>query len=404
MLFRYTAYSSEKKIVHGTIDSASAEIAENSLYKAGFLRVLTLKKAGTTINWNQVFMGSPKVGRQALLDFTTELTILIESGLTLLMALRQLEKQSTDKGLQKIIARLAADIQGGIPFHQALSAHPKVFNEQYCSIMEANEKTGTLDDGLKQIAKEIKQQIGIRSQIQRAAIQPMIIVVLAIAVVLLMTIFVLPRLVEIFRQFGAELPFTTRLLIGFSDFVNNNLLGIFITIVVITVLIFVLTRQKWFKLAMDRMLVNMPVFGTVIIWHNTAGLSRSLSNLLGAGILLPDAINIILRSIGNSQYREALVQTRKKLVQGQSLSSAMGREKVFPPLLVEMIGVGEASGNLEASLGTVADYFETKVEKRINRLTSLLEPALILAVGLVVGLIAISLISTVYGLVGSFQG
>ena len=124
-------------------------------------------------------------------------------------------------------------------------------------------------------------------------------------------------------------------------------------------------------------------------------------HLLGA-ILLPDAINIILRSIGNSQYREALIQTRKKLVQGQSLSSAMGREKVFPPLLVEMIGVGEASGNLESALGTVADFFEAKVEKRINRLTSLLEPALILAVGLVVGLIAISLISTVYGLVGSF--
>ena len=404
MIYQYRAYSYDKRIVSGTIESVSIEMAENTLYKAGFQRILKLQKSTGMIDWKKLLGERTKVSRQALLDFTQELAILLDSGLTLLMALRQLEKQSGGGAIRKVIGNIASQLQGGTPFSQALGMHPQVFSETYCSIMEANEKAGTLDSGLKQIAKELRQQIAVRSQIQRAVIQPAIIMVLAIGVVFLMTIFVLPQLAGIFRQFGANLPFITRVLIGFSDFVNGNLLSIVIAVVVIALVIFILIKRPKSKQVMDRWMLQMPVIGTLTNWSNTAHVSRTLSNLLGAGILLPDSINIMLRSISNSHYREALSQVRKQLVQGQSLSSVMSQNKLFPPLLVEMIGVGEASGNLESSLGTVADYFESRVEKRISQLTSLLEPALIICVGLVVGLLAVSMIQTIYGLVGSFSG
>jgi type IV pilus assembly protein PilC len=313
-----------------------------------------------------------------------------------------LEKQASSGSIKPVIARLVSDLQGGTPFHQALSMHPQVFSEAYCSVMEANEKAGTLDSGLRQLAKELKQEIAIKSQVQRAITQPMIIVVLALVVVALLTIVVLPPLADIFRQFGANLPFTTKILIGFSDFVNNNLLGILLTVILVGIAIFAILKHPSTKPVIDRMSLDFPLLGQLIIWNNTAHFSRTLSNLLGAGILLPDAINIMLRGIGNTYIRAKLSEVRKQLVQGQSLSAVMVNEKVFPPLLVEMIGVG-ASGNLEFALGTVAEYFETKVEKRITKLTSLLEPVLILTVGLVVGFIAITMISTIYGLVGSFK-
>jgi type IV pilus assembly protein PilC len=404
MIYRYTAYSVDRRVVSGTIESASTEMAENTLYKAGFQRILKLQKSSAIIDWKKLFGERSRVSQQALLDFTQELAILIDSGLTLLMALRQLEKQSSGGAMRKVIGTIASELQAGTPFSQALGLHPQVFSETYSSIMEANEKAGTLDAGLKQIAKELKQQIAIKSQIQRSVTQPAIILVMAVAVVFLMTIFVLPQLANIFRQFGAKMPFITRMLIGFSDFINGNLLAIVIAIVVIALVIVILIRRPNSKNVIDRWMLQMPVIGTLTNWHNTSHVSRTLSNLLGAGILLPDGINIMLRSIGNSYYRDALSQARKQLVQGQSLSSVMNQNKIFPPLMVEMVGVGEASGNLESALATVADYFEAREERRITRLTSMLEPALIIVVGTVVGVLAVAMISTIYGLVGQFSG
>ncbi len=401
-MYRYTAYTAEKKIVRGTIESASAETAESSLYKAGFKRILDLEKSSSDFDLKKLFSGSNRVSTQALLDFTTELSILTESGLTLLVALRQLEKQSTDSTMKKVVIKMAQDLQGGTPFHQALSMHPQVFSETYCSIMEANEKAGTLDSGLHQLIKQLKQQIAIRAQIQGAITQPAIIVGLAVVVVVLLSIVVLPPLANVFRQFGASPPLTTRILIGFSDFVNGYKYYIVLAIAGIVGLTVFILKQPGTKPVLDNFLLNVPLIGQIINWTNTAYFSRTLSHLLGAGILLPDSINILLRGITNTTFREALATVRKQLVQGQNLSTVMGKNKIFPPLLVEMIGVGETSGNLEYALGTVADYFEAKVEKRIQRLTSLLEPALILGVGLVVGFIAISMISTIYGMMGSF--
>ncbi len=402
MMYRYTAYTEDRRIVRGTIESDNPEAAESSLYKAGFKRIMELEETRAPVNWRKLFSHTSKVSQQALMDFTNELSILIESGLTLLMALRQLEKQSTSGALRSIVSKLATDLQGGTPFHQALGMHPQVFSPTYCSIMAANEKAGTLDAGLKQISRQLKQQIATRAQIQRAITQPAIIVGLAIAVVILLTVVVLPPLAETFRQFGAELPWTTKFLIGLSDFVGSYLIAILIAIAVIVLITFIFLKQPTTKPMIDRQLLRVPLIGQVIIWHNTAQFSRTLSNLLGAGLLLPDSINILLRGVGNTHFQAALTDMRKRVVQGQSLSATMGQNKLFPPLLVEMVGVGESSGNLEYALGTVADYFEIKVENRITRLTSLLEPALTLGVGLVVGFITVSMISTIYGLMGSF--
>jgi type IV pilus assembly protein PilC len=404
MIFRYKAYTGDKKMIKGTIESSSLKLAEESLYLAGFQRIIDLQQTSSGIDWKKLGFTSGRVSQEALVDFTTELSILTESGLTLLLALRQLEKQSTSGTLKQVIAGLAGDLQGGIPFHQALGMHPQVFSPAYCSVMEANEKAGTLDSGLKQLAKELKSQMAIKSQIQRATTQPLIIVVLAVVVVMLMAVVVLPPLANIFRQFGTDLPITTKILIGLSDFVNANFLTILIVLAFVVVFIVVTIKHPSTKPVIDKFMLDAPLIGQLVIWNNTARFSRTLSNLLGAGILLPDSINIMLRGIGNIYIRNTLSEVRKKLVQGQSLSAVMANNKIFPPLLVEMIGVGEASGNLEFALKTVADYFETKVEKRITRLTSLLEPILILGIGLVVGFIAITMISTIYGLVGSIKG
>jgi type II secretory pathway component PulF len=162
-------------------------------------------------------------------------------------------------------------------------------------------------------------------------------------------------------------------------------------------------RQKETRRAMDRTMLRLPLVGNLVLWSSTARLSRTMSILLKAGILLPETINIIMRTIGNSTIRESLDLARMQLLQGQTLSAVLGGGKVFPQLRVEMVAVGETSGQLETTLETVADYYEVKVERNINRLTAMLEPAMILGIGIVVAVVAISLVSTIYGLVGSFN-
>jgi type IV pilus assembly protein PilC len=403
MNFRYRAYSADKRIISGTLESASPEAAEASLYKAGFRRILRLQKTSSNLDLDKLFASAPRISKEALLDFTNEIATLTESGLTLLAALKQLEKQSKNAALKGVLVHLTADLKGGKPFFQALSAYPQIFSETYCSIMEANEKAGTLDTGLRQIARQLKQQITTKSQVQRSLTQPLIIVGLAIGVVILLSLVVMPPLVDVFRQFGTQLPWTTRLLIGFADIIKNYKWGILIGLAVLVAAIIFFMKRSDTKPFIDRLMLKIPLIGQVMLWNITAQFSRTLGNLLGAGILLPDSINIMLHGISNIGYRDSVSLVRKQVIQGQSLSAAMGQDRNFLPLLVEMVGVGEASGNLEEALGTVADYYEVRVEKRIARLTSLLEPLLLIAVGLVVGFVAVSMISTIYGLIGNFK-
>jgi type IV pilus assembly protein PilC len=403
MLFRYQAYNKEKEIVQGKLESDSVEVAESTLYRAGFERIIKLQRAGPSFNWRRIFTGRPRVSNQTLLDFTNELALMIESGLSLQSSLKHLEQHTSVNTFRDVIAELAADLKDGKPLHQALEKHPQIFSQTYCSVIEANESSGTLDAGLRQIAKEIKDQIDTRARIQQALMQPIIIVIAAIVVVGILTVFVMPKMTAVFTQLGGELPLATSILIVVVDFVNTYKFALLAAVLVVSLGIVLMYRRPSLKHSLDGQILRLPLVGDLILWQSTVRISRSLSNLLKAGILLPDALNIVLRSIGNSRIREALNRLKAKLLQGQSFSSSLSDDDVFPKLLMEMVTVGEKAGTLETSLGTVTDYFETKVQRRITRLTSLLEPTLIIIIGLGVGFIGIAVISAIYGVLDAIK-
>ena len=281
MIYRYEAYNNkEGKTVRGTIEGASEELAEGILYRAGYDRIISLKGTDQAFDWRKLVLGSPKVSQQALLDFTNELAIMIEAGLSLQNALGQLEKQSTERSMKTVLAKLAADLRAGTPMHTALSAHPQIFSQTYISMIEANEKSGTLEDGLQQIAKGLKQDVETKGKIQQALIQPAIVVALAIGVIFIMMTFVLPKLTGVFTQFGAQLPATTRLLMNFSTFVSVNKYYILLAIVVLIFLAIVLIRRPAGRRYLDNLILKLPLVGQVVIWENTARFSRTAANLL----------------------------------------------------------------------------------------------------------------------------
>jgi len=403
MLLRYQAYNKDKKIVHGKLESVSVEVAESVLYRAGFERIIKLERTGPSFDWRRILSGQPRVSTQALLDFTSELAMMTESGLSLQASLSHLERQTSTVTLRNVIGELAVDLNAGIPLHQALEKHPRIFSQTYCSMIEANESSGTLDTGLYQIAKEIKEQIETRARIKQALMQPIIIIIAAIGVFGILTLFVMPKLTSVFSQLGAELPLASSILVNLTDFVNAYKFELLAIVLVIVLVIALIYRSRSGKNSLDKQILRLPLIGELVLWQSTARISSSLSNLLKSGILLPNALDIVLRSIGNSRIHEALSDLKTKLLQGQSFSSSLSDDNVFPKLLMEMVAVGETAGTLETSLDTVADYFETKTQRRITRLTSLLEPAMIIIIALGVAFIAIAVISTVYGVLDTIK-
>ena len=268
-------------------------------------------------------------------------------------------------------------------------------------MIKASELVGNLELGLRQMAGYMERQLQTKKRIKRALTYPVLVLVMAIGVFTLLITVALPPLVGLFTSFDVELPWTTRSLIAVSNFLTHYKLHLLGGAVALVILVLGYLRLPTGKLAMDRLMLKLPVFGSINIQRNMCHFCRTTSMLLQAGILLPQIMNIVIDTINNRIIRQALAEVRGKLIQGKGLSQPMTDIELFPRLLVEMVVVGEKTGNLESTLTTATEYYEERVNQSIDTLTSMIEPTLTIATGLVVAFIALSMIAPIYQIIGS---
>lgn len=403
MAYQYRVYTLEKRIVQGTIDATSESMAEEALHRAGYHRVLSLREVRPRLSLGQLIPTFFGVKNQDVIDFSRQLATLIESGVTILTALQLLEGQASKAALGKVIAGLVEELRGGSSLSQALTKYPQAFSYTYCQVIKASEQAGNLEVGLKQVAGYMEKRMMMKKKVIRAMAYPTLILLMAIGVVTLLITVVLPPLVQLFTSLGTELPSTTRLLIAVAGFLINYkfyLLGGLFTLII---LIVGYVRQPAGKLTMDRLMLKIPVIGSINLQRNMCHFCQTTSMLLKAGLPLPQIMNTVIQTVGNRIIRQALREVREKLVQGQGLSQPMAAIELFPRLLVEMVVVGEKTGNLDSTLATLADFYEEKVSQRIDGLISMIEPALTLVTGVVVGFVAISMITALYSILGTVR-
>lgn len=403
MVYRYTAYTLDKRIVQGVIDATSESAAEEALYQAGHRRVLRLAEIRPGLSLPQLIPTLFGVKTQDVIDFSRQLATLIESGVNILTALQLLEGQSNKSALRKVIAGLIEELRGGSPLSQALGKYPEAFPDTYCQVIRASEQTGNLEASLRQIAGYMEKRMAVKKKVTRAMAYPTVVLLMAIGVVAILVTVVLPPLAKLFASLGAALPSTTRVVIFaagfFIDYKLHLLGGLFAVIILIAGYV----RLPAGKLTMDRLMLRMPVIGSINIQRNMHHFCETTAILLKAGLLLPQILSIVIQTVGNRVVRQALGEVREKLIQGEGLSGSMGAIDLFPPLLVEMILVGEKSGSVESTLDTLAEYYEQRVDQRIGTLTSMMEPALIMAIGLMTAFIALSIITPLYSIMRSIQ-
>ena len=402
-MYQFTAYTLDKKIVQGNIDATSENMAEDALYRAGYQRILSLREIRPPLSLATLLPSFFGVKPRDVIDFSHQLATLIESGVSILTALELLREQSPRPVFRKLLAGLVEELQGGNSFSQALGKYPEVFSYTYCQVVKASEQAGNLEVGLRQVAGYMEKRAATTSRVKRALAYPAVVLLMAIGVFALLITVALPPLVNLFESYDAALPVTTTLLMATAEFIINYKFTLLWGALILTILIIVYMRLPAGKLTVDRLKLKIPVIGAINTEQNMCHFCQVTSMLMKAGLSLPLIMDIATQTAGNRVIRQALNDVREKLIQGQGLSQPMAANELFPRLMVEMVVVGEKTGTMDSTLATLANYYDERVDQRINTLIAMIEPVLTVVIGLVVAFIALSLITPLYSILRSIR-
>jgi len=402
MPYRYVAIAPTGEQVQGQIDVPNESQAERALWDANY-RVVSIRKERELPGLEKILPSLYGVKKRAIITFSRQLATLLESGVPVMRCLELLEEQATSKPLANAIKGIARDIRGGSTFADALRGYPAIFPTLYPRMVELGERTGRLEEMLNQLADYMEREDEVMKRVRSAFAYPAFILVLAVGVAGLLMTTALPALTQLFDEFGGDLPITTRLLMASSDFAaayRVQILGfVLVTLLVGTLL----AGQPSGKRFLHRLQVTVPVMKEVTINANASRFSRTLSLMLRAGLPLTEVMDMLVKTTDNSVLRSKIEIVRRDLIDGDGLSGPMGRAGCFPPMLVQMVAVGEETGTLDANLNITAEFYSREVDQKVDALAGMLTPALTLVVGVIVGFVALSLIMPMYQLIGNIN-
>ncbi len=395
--FQYKAYDKNGNPKNGIVEATDQESAINLLRNLG-LTVTSLEvEVKSTLNTN-LSIGK-KVKTKEIVVFSRQLATMINAGLPLVRALRILQDQSANKEFQKILDKIASDVEAGTSLSQALSKYPKTFNKVYVTMIRSGEASGRLDEVLLRISDQQEKDFNMMSKIKSAMAYPAFILVMLVGVVVLMMVMVVPQLKIIFEQSNVQLPLPTRILLAISNFTTHYwwLLIIIIISVVFGFRFWISTpsgRRAW-----DAAKLKIPVFGKLAELIYMTRFTRTLGTLVTGGLPILEALDITADAIGNTLYRDAIQDTAKKVEAGVGIGTTLRKKKIFPVMVSQMIEVGEKTGNIDQILDRLSQFYENETDTMIKTMSSLLEPILMIIMGIGVGFLAIAIIMPIYGLV-----
>ena len=346
----------------------------------------------------QFELTAKKVPRKDLMHFSRQLAVFIKAGIPILDALGAIQEEMGNNFFRGIVDDVIEALRSGSTFADAMAVHDTAFPPYYLGILRSAEMTGQLDTVLVQLSDYIERDLEARRKIVSALTYPAIIAAMSVVVVIVLVGFVLPRFETFFESLDAELPLPTRMLLAVSAFTTGYGLFILIGIAVLLVLIVAALRTERGKMARDRFLLRTPALGDLLRHVVLERFCRILSSMMSAGVPLPDALRVTTGAVSNRVYRKGLAEVREKMMRGEGLAQPLSDSGLFPPSAKQMFRVGENTGTLDEQLNTAAVYFERELDYKIKRFTNLFEPAVLVGMGLVVGFVAIALVSAMYGI------
>lgn len=332
-----------------------------------------------------------KVPQRSIAIFTRQLATMIDAGLPLVQSLDILSSQQENKTFKNIIREIREDVEGGSTFAGALKKHPSVFDDLYTNLVVAGEEGGILDNILTRLSNYIEKAEALKKKVKSAMIYPAIIVSVAVLVVIILMIFVIPVFETMFKSAGQSLPLPTLVVLAISKMIKK-----YILVMIPLAILFVYLFRRFYKTEkgktlVDRLLLKLPVFGMLLKKVSVARFARTLGTLVSSGVPILDGLMIVSKTAGNRTIETAILNARSSIREGETIAEPLGRSGIFPPMVIQMISVGESTGALDSMLTKIADFYDDEVDVAVSNLTSLLEPFLMVFLGVVIGGVVIAM-------------
>jgi type IV pilus assembly protein PilC len=402
MEYAYVAYTADKKLVKGKLSSTNEETAADLLSYGGY-QVVSLKRVVPFFDKEKLMARFSRIKNMEIVLFSRQLALLLESGTDIVSSLELLQGQVTNQILRRIVAEVASDIRGGSPLSTAMMKHPQAFPQMYQRAISAGEQSGNLEVVLRQMADYMERSAVTEKKVKSALTYPIIVTVVAMVVVLILITFVLPSFTVLYASFDAELPLATRLLMGFADWFGQYGVFLLLGIGVVVFALFAYTKTPAGRYQLDRLSLNLPVLGRINLLNQLSRICRTMALLFKVGLPLPEVMAAAIYGTSNKVVSEALVGVQHDLIRGEGLSKPMRKRKVFLPLMVQMVGVGEETGSLDGTLTTVAESYEVEADDKTRTAVGMLQPALTLGIGLMVSFVVLALVSAMYSIYGQLN-
>ncbi len=380
---------------------AESEDAVNQRLRAQQLSPTKVKKKAREFS----FQLGTGVGLKDLVTFTRLFATMIDAGLPIVQCLDILQGQTENKAFAVILRDVKSSVEQGATFSDSLRRHPKVFDHLYTNLVQAGEVGGILDTILNRLAVYIEKAMKLRQQLRGAMVYPSIVVTVFFAVLSILLIFVIPGFENMFKDFGAkdELPALTRAVMIVSRWFVSNVPFLFLGLVGGGFGLSYIYRTPKGKKFFHRLMLNLPVMGMVIRKISVARFTRTLGTLLSSGVPILDALEIVAKTAGNVIVEEAIMYARAKISEGKNMAEPLLQTDVFPPMVVQMVGVGEQTGALDTMLNKIADFYEQEVDVAVSAMTSLIEPVMMVGIGGTVGVVLIAMYMPIFSIAGKIK-
>jgi type IV pilus assembly protein PilC len=402
--FSWEARGKSGTIQKGVMEASSTAAVEAQLKRFAFSGI-KIKEEGKGLSKEIKIPGfGGKVQTKELVVFTRQFATMIDSGLPLVQCLDILSGQQENKTFKDIIHKVKESVESGSTFADALKKHPKTFDDLYVNLVAAGEVGGILDTILNRLAAYMEKAMKLKKQVKGAMIYPTTIMAIAIIVIAVILVFVIPTFAKMFKDFGGDLPAPTKIVIALSNFFVN-----YIFVIVGAIVILFVGFKKYYatangKKVIDTYALKAPIFGMLIRKVAVARFTRTLGTMISSGVPIMDGLEIVAKTAGNKVVEEAVYKVRQAISEGKTMAEPLAECGVFPPMVVQMISVGEATGAMDTMLNKIADFYDDEVDSAVSALTSMMEPLLMVFLGTTVGGLVIAMYLPIFKIAGTVGG
>jgi type IV pilus assembly protein PilC len=398
----YVARDASGNTIKNAVESDSQTSVIQALGSEGYYVLRISEKR--SFNWSpwDIVDRFTKVGLQLLTIFSRQMSLLINAGLTLSEALDTCEEQTVQRKFSQIIHKVRVDVQSGITLAQAMRKHPTAFSDFFVAMVHAGEIGGVLDRILERVAKFFESELELRRKIQSAMVYPILVTVISMTIALFMLVYIVPQFAEFYKDFSggeAQLPELTQKMLDISEEFRYNWYWYTAVPLIALVALYKFRGTKWGHRIFDPIIIRMPLFGPLARKVAITRFSRTLGTLQESGVPLIEALEVVRDTAHNLVIANAIDYTRERIREGESIAAPMRRTRVFPPMVTNLISVGEDAGNLEEMLYKLSDYYDVEIDATIRALASLIEPIMIIVIGAIIGVIVVSLYLPIFNLV-----